>query len=109
MQADSISYVYGDECLRGNRDGPGLYESIAGSFLNIARNKLGIDAVSVEDLYTSLTKLTAEHHDVDRQEMLSLSLEKWTAAHWSTSNSGSSVRSSNRSSEIKSVMSDKSG
>jgi len=109
FKADSLSYVYSDSCFLGTKESPGLYESLAGSFLNIARNKLGVDAASVEDLYASLTNLKGDPSVVDRQEMLSLSLEKYTAAHWSASGSGSSVRSSNRSSGMKSALSEQSG
>jgi hypothetical protein len=125
-QLDSLSYVYDDvggNSFYGGADGPGLYESIAGSILNLARNKMGFDAASVENLYASLTKnASAEaggksgHSDEDSDslatsgphEVLSYTLAKWSQAHWSETRPASSARSSNRSSERKSVISDKS-
>ena len=41
-QTDSLSYVYDDIGRRGEEQGDlGLYESIAGSLLNLARSKAG--------------------------------------------------------------------
>jgi len=132
-QLDSLSYIYddvGSASLYNSHDGPGLYESIAGSILNLARNKMGFDAASVENLYASLTKNTgagasnnssvtdtgAGASDGDGEsisipgphEVLTYTLAKWSAAHWSETRPLSSARSSNRSSERKSVISDKS-
>ena len=128
-QMDSLSYVYDDvgpASIYG-QDGPGLYESIAGSILNLARSKMGYDAASVENLYASLTKgaaaksgsklETVSGHQEDGadslsgagpHEVLSYTLAKWSAAHWSETRHLSSARSSNRSSERKSIISDRS-
>ena len=125
-QLDSLSYVYddvGSASYYGGQDGPGLYESIAGSILNLARNKIGFDVASVENLYASLTKTsagsgsksgaTSVHQDEELaapgpHEVLSYTLAKWSAAHWNETRHLSSARSSNRSSERKSIISDKS-
>jgi hypothetical protein len=131
-QLDSLSYVYDDvgsnSLYQSSHDGPGLYESIAGSILNLARNKIGFNAASVENLYASLTKNGASNSapkpdvpsrssDGDNEsisgpgphEVLTYTLAKWSAAHWSeTRELSRSARSSNRSSERKSVVSDKS-
>jgi hypothetical protein len=85
---------------------------------------MGFDATSVENLYASLTKTSASQKtaalaglgegDEDcssmpgPHEVLTYTLEKWSAAHWSETRALSSARSSNRSSERKSVISDKS-
>ena len=88
---------------------------------------MGFDATSVENLYASLNKISAGQKSAGQKsaalsglgegdedsmpgphEVLTYTLEKWSAAHWSETRALSSARSSNRSSERKSIISDKS-